>query len=332
MNLLIQLRFTLFAVVMLFSTGLFAEGNAPVKKDAQTIKGDKAYAKLKFARAIAHYTNALSTSHDSIYLQQRIAFSYKALNDQVNAEKAYAQLANNASAGSINKYYYAELLRIDKSYTSARKYYEDYSKASSNGQNINAAIEQMDRIAVLTVPNPAYKVSSVNFNSAKSDFAPVYYQDGKLIFSSNRSNKKALYDKWSMGRYIKLYITGLDSTAKIEKIAINGKAKSFVNSTAFLPSGTQLIFSKGSFKKSNTVLKDGRRLPVLNLYSAVITGSMATNIEALSLNGDFSNAHPSVTKDGKTLYFASDRLGGQGGTDQPVHHTSYFIGPLRIIA
>lgn len=314
MNLFLHRRFILLLVGVIISLCVWAQNADKGKKDAQTLTGDKLYARLKFSKAIVHYSNALANGQDTVYLQQRIAACYAALNDQVNAEKAYAQLANNAQAGNINKYYYAELLRVDKNYASARKYYEEYAKASGS-KKVKAPIQQMDNIPALSVDNTAYKIYPLNINTAKSEYAPVFYTDGKLIFSSDRSRKKALYDKWAMGRFSRLYVATLDSTGKTEMIRLHPKAKSFESSAAFTSSGTQLIFSSGSFKKSSTALKNGRRLPVLNLYSAVLTGSMATNVEALSVNGDFSNAHPSISKDGKTLYFASDRLGGQGGTD-----------------
>jgi outer membrane protein OmpA-like peptidoglycan-associated protein len=315
MNSFTQLRFWGLVVGIVFNLSVFAAGSTTApKKDGQTIAGNKAYAKLKFSRAIGHYNNALAKGQDTIYLQQRIAACYGALNDQVNAEKAYAGLANNANAASINKYYYAELLRVDKNYASARKYYEAYAN-TPGGKGTSAAVQQMDKIPVLAIENTAYKVSTLNINTAKSDYAPVFYTDGKLIFSSNRSSRKAFYDKWAMGRFSRLYVATLDSTAKTEMIKLSPKARSFESSAVFSTWGSQIIFSTGSFKKNSTTLKNGMRLPVLNLYSAVLSGNAAGNLLPLSVNGDFSNAHPSISKDGKTLYFASDRLGGQGGTD-----------------
>jgi len=314
MSSFIRLQFLVLAAAFLFSPYLNAADGAKTKKNGPTIKGDKAFARLKFSKAIARYTHGLEKGGDTIYLEQRIAASYRALNDQVNAEKAYARLAGSANAGSINKYYYAELLRVDKSYASARQYYEEYAKSSPD-KNLNTTIEQMDRIPALSVDNVAYKIYPLSINSPKSDYAPVFYKDGKLIFSSNRACKKSVFDKWAMSRYSNLYITALDSTAKPEKIKLNPLPKSFESGAAFSPSNSLLVFSTGSFKKKNTTLKNGLRLPAINLYSAVLTDKSASNVLALSINGDFSNAQPSLSKDGKTLYFASDRLGGQGGTD-----------------
>ena len=317
MSPLIQLRFLILAVGIFFTPHLFsAAGATAAKKDPQTLKGDKAYAKLKFARAIRLYTQALDKGgNDTLYLEQRIAASYHALNDQVNAEKAYASLVNNPKAGATDKYHYAELLRVDKSYASARKYYEEYAKANADNKSVNTAVEQMDRIPALSVDNTAYKIYPVNFNTPKSDYAPVFYKDSLLIFSSNRACKKDLYDKWSMTRYSNLYVSSLDSSSKPEKIKIHLPRKSFESGAAFNAGSSQLIFSTGNFRKKFITLKNGMKLPVMNLYSAAMSDKSATNLMALSVNGDFSNAHPSLSKDGKTLYFASDRLGGHGGTD-----------------
>ena len=165
MNRFIQLRFLILVVGIFLDLNIHAADSAP-KKNAQTVAGDKAYLKLKFSKAIARYTDALEQGGDTIYLQQRIAACYRALNDQVNAEKAYAQLANNSKASNINKYYYAELLRVDKNYASARKYYEQYATGSTNA-NIGKAIEQMDKIPALSIDNPAYKISSLGIESLR---------------------------------------------------------------------------------------------------------------------------------------------------------------------
>src|SRR5579872_2545859 len=79
----------------------------------------------------------------------------------------------------------------------------------------------------------AYKIEPLGINSAKSDYAPVFYKNGPLIFSSNRCKSKAMYDKWTMGRYSKIFVAKLDSTGKAEIIKLKPKAKSSSGSAAF---------------------------------------------------------------------------------------------------
>ena len=58
------------------------------------------------------------------------------------------------------------------------------------------------------------------------------------------------------------------------------------------------------------------KISVLNLYKSINQEGQWSEAEALSLNGDsYSVKNPSVSADGKTLYFASDKTGGYGNFD-----------------
>lgn len=80
---------------------------------------------------------------------------------------------------------------------------------------------------------------------------------------------------------------------------------------SFYPSGDSLIFTRSAKKKSK-----GTNKHVLELYSGKFDGEKVSDIKPLPFNSkDYSVGHPSLSADGKTLYFASDMPGGQGGTD-----------------
>lgn len=164
--------------------------------------------------------------------------------------------------------------------------------------------------------NPAYRVEPMSINTSKSDYAPAFYGEGKIIFTSNRSKSDALYDKWNQSRYSKLYVAVLDSTMQTEKAKVKLKCKSYSSGAAYNKTNGELIFSTESFKKKNLALQNGTKLPYQQLYSASFVENKASQITLLTINGDtFSSAQPAVSKDGKTLYFVSDKTGGNGGTD-----------------
>lgn len=79
----------------------------------------------------------------------------------------------------------------------------------------------------------------------------------------------------------------------------------------FYPSGDSLIFTRSAKKKSK-----GTKKRVLELYSGKFDGEKVSDIKPLPFNSkDYSVGQPALSADGKTLYFASDMPGGQGGTD-----------------
>ncbi len=164
--------------------------------------------------------------------------------------------------------------------------------------------------------NPAYRVDPMSINTSKSDYAPAFYGDGKIIFTSNRSNKNATYDKWNSNRYSKLYVAVLDSTMQTDKAKVKSKCKSYSSGAAYNKTNGELLFSTESFKKKNLVLQNGAKLPYQLLYSATFAENKAAHITPLAINNAaFSSAQPAISKDGKTLYFVSDKTGGFGGTD-----------------
>lgn len=288
-----------------------------VIKSGSTKAGDRAFAKLKFTKAIKKYTKSITKDTDTVYLVQKIADAYRITGNTAEAEKWYAKIADNPKAGAAVKYNYAEVLRANKNYDAAKKYYEAYARSNPNSAKITEALAGMDKIPALGKENTgAYRVEVLNINTAKSDYAPAIYKDNKLVFSSNRSNKKAVYDKWNLNRYSKVYVASLDSTLKNEKAKLKTKCKTYESNATYAKTNSELVFSAGSFKKKKTTLQNGERLPRLQLYSVAFEGNKGKNMVALAVNGEqFTSTQPALTADGKTLYFASDKLGGYGGTD-----------------
>jgi outer membrane protein OmpA-like peptidoglycan-associated protein len=83
----------------------------------------------------------------------------------------------------------------------------------------------------------------------------------------------------------------------------------------FSADGSQLIFTRTNTTDQRT-LRSSDRVSRLKLYSAELRDGGWTNVQELPFNSDeYSTGHPTLSRDGKLLYFASDRPGGWGGTD-----------------
>ncbi len=308
-----------FFVPAYYASGA-AAGNpakAGVVKTGSTKAGDKAFAKLKFTKAIKKYTKALSHDADTAYLIQKIADAYRVSGNYAEAEKWYAKIADKLATAADVKLNYARVLQANKNYTQAQKYYEAYANTLSDASKIKEAIAAMDKIPALAAGNSgAYRVELLNINTSKSEYSPSFYQDGKLIYTSNRKNKNAVYDKWNLNRYSKVYVASLDSSMKNDAAKLKSKCKTYESNAAFTPANKELIFSAGSFKKKKTTLQNGERLPQLQLYSTGFNGGKGNSLAPLGVNIDgATSTQPAISPDGKTLYFVSDRPGGYGGTD-----------------
>ena len=78
---------------------------------------------------------------------------------------------------------------------------------------------------------------------------------------------------------------------------------------------SQIIFTRNNYNEGEKGVS-GDNITKLKLYSAENVNGAWSEVTELPFNGDdFSTAHPSWSKDGRYLYFASDREGGFGGMD-----------------
>ncbi len=135
-----------------------------------------------------------------------------------------------------------------------------------------------------------YRANDDDTYNTSNDTRTVGYYGDPLIYDSLKVNKEDL---------------------KLAK-KMKGINKRFNDGpVSFYPSGDSLIFTRQAKKRS----KNGKRF-VLELYSGKFDGEKVSDVKPLNLNSaDYSIAHPSLSADGKTLYFSSDMPGGQGGTD-----------------
>lgn len=78
---------------------------------------------------------------------------------------------------------------------------------------------------------------------------------------------------------------------------------------------SQIIFTRNNYNAGEKGASEDN-ITKLKLYSAMyVNGGWGEATELPFNNNEFSTAHPSLSKDGKLLYFASDRKGGFGGMD-----------------
>ncbi len=78
---------------------------------------------------------------------------------------------------------------------------------------------------------------------------------------------------------------------------------------------SQIIFTRNNYNEGQKGVSEDN-VTKLKLYSAENANGAWGEVTELPFNDDeFSTAHPSWSKDGKYLYFASDREGGFGGMD-----------------
>ena len=152
-------------------------------------------------------------------------------------------------------------------------------------------------------------------NSKHLDFSAQPFGDG-IVFTSNRGANRffGLIDNWTSNNFTDLFYTKKTSEGyskpRVLKGAVNGKFHDGV--ATFGQEETMMFFTRSNYAgKSEQGIKNLKIFSVKN--STNVNWSDAVELPFNSDN--FSNCHPTLSDDGRTLFFASDRPGGFGGMD-----------------
>ncbi|RMA57596.1 OmpA family protein [Ulvibacter antarcticus] len=303
----------ILAFALLGTTTIFAQ-------EGKVKKGNKKYEQYAFVDAQQAYLKVIDNGFHSADILQKLADSYYFTANYESAAKWYGALYENYKSDMSSEYLYryAQSLKSVKRYETSNEIMEQfYAINGSDNRTVFFAQERayLDKIAELE----RFEVSKVDFNSKLSDFAPSYYMD-KLVFASNGRENSAgqrTHD-WNEQPFLDLYIISNKSSEGKKNIdELSGKINTkFHESTAvFTKSGDTIYFTRNNYTKGK-YRKDANGTNRLKLYRGVKKENGNWEIEELPFNNNqYSVAHPALSPDGKTLYFASDMPGGKGGSD-----------------
>ena len=269
---------------------------------------DRKFEHFHFATAVEHYKRALEIKL-SPKIQLKLADTYRLLNNPVDAEFWYQQAINRkAHLTDDDMIHYAQMLKANGKYEQALAVFE---KLSHKEEWIAKKAESLKRTEELYEDQHAYKVEWATFNSTHKDFSPTY-RNGEIVFVSSRinSSKKHL---WDHSNFLELFTVDEE---EIHEFHSNINTSFHEGPSTFFDNGNKMFFTRNNFHKNKVGLsKDGiNKLKIY--YSEMKNGKDWTKPEEFIHNSDeYSTAHPSITQDGRTLFFASDMPGGYGGVD-----------------
>ena len=174
-------------------------------------------------------------------------------------------------------------------------------------------LSSLDAVGQLTAAE--YKVKSLEANSENSDFGTTFYGEDKIVFSSSRmsgiSNKK-----WDGNGqpFLDLYVGNVEEDGEITRVrpfssTVNSKYHDAM--VDFSPDMRHVYFTSNNYV-DGVIKSEGIKI----FRATVSSGGQWKDIITLPFNSDnYDTGHPSVSQDGKKLYFTSNMPGGFGDTD-----------------
>ena len=285
-------------------------------------RADRLYESQYYKEAVRLYQQALAKDPKNPHLRLQIAESFRHLNNPKQAAWWYGKVIYEKDIiAPEHKLYYAQALLSSGQIQAAEEWYARYQRQYTTDERVAQKLRGIDQMPTFYRDSLMYKVRPMGINSPASDFAPAFYRGG-LVFISARKTQQAVKQvfRWNETPYFTMFYAPINEKGTSQSPTLfNQKLTSAYHEgpAVFYDNDTQVIFTRNHREGK----QGSRQVSTLGLFAAHRDGDRWKAATPLSLNSPaYSVGHPTLTQDGKTLYFISDMPGGRGGTDLYVSH------------
>jgi len=287
-------------------------------------KANAFYDQNQYEEAIPYFLNVTKTGNkkDRIDASDKLATCYRIVGQFDESIVWYEKLIKQDKKNPDYVKKYAISLKNASRFDDAIKELEKYQKMSPTdpmSQNLIESCKLAEKWLSESLMNPEYvvKLNELMTTSA-SEYSPVFYNN-KVVFTSNREGAtKKLIDITGTGDEVlnDLYIADVYADPPTLNNLKEVNTFNQEGPSTFSADGKQMFFTttvRGSRDKKTNEIKT--TLQIWHRYKdSQGTWSKAANI--LKFNSfDYSIGHPTLSEDGKKLFFMSDMPSGFGGAD-----------------
>ncbi len=275
-------------------------------------KADRAFYEYDFKKALKHYKKALE-SDTTAHTLRGIAQSHAYLQDPVQSEKFFKLLVNQPNPLPFDILEYAQSLKRVGNYDEALVWFEKYREIyplDLRARNHSVNSYHYKKLA-RNKKNPLF--FSLDANDEGSIMGFTKYEDG-VIFSKSENN-----GSFDFMDSPEIFLDILQATLSPEKEIEHAKFLPFsINSnlhdgpSSYHEKTSTLYFTRNAALTKETK-ENGSQLEIL--FSTKKEGKWQDPVAFKYNSTEHSVGHPTVSPDGKNLYFISNQPGGFGGTD-----------------
>ena len=296
-------------------------------QEVKTSKADKYYDKFAYVDAVKTYEKVAEKGHKSVEVFQKLGNAYYFQSKLEEANKWYTKLfAMNQEVESELYFRYAQTLKAVGDYKKADQMMEKFYQKSGTDNRARIAKSQKDYLAEIKKNSGRYRIQNAGINSEFSDYGTAFYKD-ELVFASARDTGSISSRKhsWTNQSYTNLYgakVTDNGNFESPEKFSKSVSSRFHESTPVFTQDGNTMYFTRNNFNNGKKG-RDSERTILLKLYKATKEGDKWTNVTELPFNSnEYSVAHPALSPDEKTLYFASNMPGTIGGDQSDIFKVS----------
>ena len=290
---------------------------AVTAQNQDTEKADKLYARYEYVDAAQAY---LDIKDKDAYVNRQLAETYYNMFNTKEAVAWFAK-ATETPQDAETYYKYAQMLKAECKYEEANKQMAKFASLAPGDQRAVAFKQDPNYLPKLRNQTKLYNEKLLDINDEKySSFGPVLAADNNLYFTSARNKARKNYGV-KEEPYLDLYQATYNANGTFsEPVPVSDvNTKWHDGPAAVTADGNTMYFASESFKEKKQFERDkvnNLKLGQVYLYKATRENGKWANVTALPFNDKkWSTGNPAISKDGRTLYFASDREGSLGESD-----------------
>jgi outer membrane protein OmpA-like peptidoglycan-associated protein/tetratricopeptide (TPR) repeat protein len=296
-----------------FCTPIFAQ-------TAKVARADKKFNSYAYVDAIQMYERIIAKGYQSTEIFKKLGNAYYFNSDFEKAAQWYEKLNQHSPDLEAEYYYrYAQSLKAIKKEKEAVALLSKFVNKATSDSRAKHLKNNIGYLEDIRKKIGRYNIENAGINSKYSDYGSTVLEN-KLIFASARDTGciAQRIHAWTREHFTNLYAAGVDgelipSNPKRYDATINSE---FNEATpVFTKDGNTMYFTRDNFLDGEKG-KNAENVTLLKIYKATLVNKRWANIIELPFNSDnFSTAHPALSADEHTLYFASDRPGTKGQSD-----------------
>ena len=289
-------------------------------QERSVVPADNKYEQYEYIDAISIYEKVAEKGYKDEQLFQRLGNAYYFNANFEKAAKWYdALFLMNKNQGPEYLYRYSQALKSKGDYNKANKILDQFEKTSENDLRAKLYQKHKNYLEEIKANSGRFNIADAGVNSEYSDYGSSFLDD-KLVFASARDTggvSKNVF-KWNNQSFTNFYTSkiGSDDNLETPKRFGNKINSKFHEATpVFTKDGKTMYFTRNNFLDGKRG-KDSKNVTLLKIYKSTLEDGQWSNITELPFNSNqYSVAHPALSLDDATLYFASDMPGTLGQSD-----------------
>ena len=294
-------------------------------QDKSTKKADKQFSRFEFVKAAESYKKLVNNGKSNDYIVTQLAECYYNIFNTVEAEKWYSTLTEETTDPNII-FKYSQMLKANGKYELSNEWMTKFVKLRPADNRATSFMKDPNYLPKIISKGKRFNLQNLDINSEYSDFGGTL-NNNKLYITSSR-NTVGLFDLgrwltqrinygWNNEPYLDIYsfdVTESGSYINEDYLDSNINTKYHEGLASFDGEGNMYI-SRESFYE-NEYVKDAESNNITSLIGIYKISNGEKSVVALNINSvEYSVKNPTISSDGKKIYFSSDMPGGFGNFD-----------------